>query len=137
MSETTTSNGAVAEQVQAKKARKAKAKTGAKKTAKKAAKKKGASTAAVDQASKEIRWTAKKVALLNALKSGGATKSTTAIGADRISKLSKGTALMTCEPGFDFVLQGYVGIANTEDQGNLRYITKKGLSKLNELSKVS
>jgi outer membrane biosynthesis protein TonB len=84
----------------------------------------------IDQSTKEVRWTSKKISILEAFKKAGAVNSSSAKTLEDISK-SSGVKLSIlthqCNPKFDISVQEY--IKRVVQEGSRKYcfhITKKG-----------
>ena len=98
-----------------------------------------AKTVKVDQATKPIRWTENKVALLTAFKKLGAFGVKTArkpadVAKASGGKLDEGQVRHQINPAFDLAQQGIVARAELED-GLSYYLTAKGAKVKTEAAK--
>lgn len=82
----------------------------------------------VDQATKEIRWTPAKQALINALKKLNATKATSAVSFETIvktAKLEEAKIKHQLNPNWDITVQEFIVRIQTEE-GFKWYLGAKG-----------
>lgn len=87
----------------------------------------GGAIAEVAKSNHEIRWTEKKIALLQALSNLGATGPRTAVTVQEAIKASEGKALTNVIPQYDMTVQGYIAWTQFEDEKFKRiFITPKG-----------